>query len=134
MLGPSKLCRIRFTLSAVDICPKGLGAEHIMLGPSQATLGSGQTSGVFGVRPKCRAGMVDGPSEGVILQDEICKLLDGREEGVVLLRSIDDIGALKPFLRQYPTQEVYCRLQPFGEIGFALVVHAMRPPEGPRID
>lgn len=45
--------------------------------------------------------MVDGPSEGVILQNEICKVLDGREEAVELSLSVDDICYVVPFTREY---------------------------------
>jgi hypothetical protein len=77
--------------------------------------------------------MIDGPPIGIVLQNEAREVFDSGEEGVVLLLTVDDIGALKPFLRQYSAQEVDCRLQPFGERGFLLAVHVRRPPGGLQI-
>src|SRR5882724_556560 len=102
MLGPSQLCRVRLASSAVEIGPKCLGAKYVVLRSSESPLPCGGASGVFGARPKCRTGMVDSLSEGVILKREGRKVLMRGEERIVFPLPIDDVGALKPFLWQHP--------------------------------
>lgn len=45
--------------------------------------------------------MIDGPSKVVVLEDEARELLVRVEEDVVLLLSVDNVGALIPFLREH---------------------------------
>lgn len=102
MLGPVQLRRIRLALTTVDIRPKGLATKYVVLCPAKVSLPGGRSARVLCARPKYRARMVDSLSKIILLKCEEREVLDSVEEDVELPRAIDDIGALKPFLRQNP--------------------------------
>jgi hypothetical protein len=100
MLGPVLLVRIVLGVATVDICPKGLNGQHVVLGSTESPLPSWGTSGITDSGGEGGAGVIDCSIEAILPENKSRKVFVGGEELVELLFPVDDIGALKPFLRQ----------------------------------